>query len=285
MRIEVDPISGDAPLHSLMSTAIPLQGDPDSRWQDGVTWNEQMCAGVLTFRQMCDQTTVLTGTAEPAGVGTNDPNTFYMPYDCAVDAKHQEQVRQMVEVRLALGASKALEEVFWTDLAALNLNVDGTDEDATSGILNPTFASPTAVSPEVALMTMSQALANCSVGARGMIHAVPYLVEAWSQQQMLCQDEKGRLVTRSRGDFVVCGSGYTGVGPVGNAEATPTAGEVWTYATPMVGVRWSEISHQSRDLSVIVDRTTNTVRWMAEQTIGYQVDTDCCVFALLVDLP
>ena len=186
---------------------------------------------------------------------------------------------------LEIGTSKGLEADFWADMVNTIPNADGTSASATSGILNATFATPVAVTPEVALMAASQALGNCGVGAKGMIHAVPYLAEAWTQHSRLCEDDKGRLVTKSRGDVVVVGNGYLGTGPAGNGKATPDSGTAWMFVTPMVGVRASAVKHQSTDLSVIVNRSTNVVKWMAEQTAGYQVDTACCVFAILVDLP
>lgn len=281
MRIEVDPVHGEAPHHNLMASAVPLSADGDNRWEQGVTWEQLSCSGVFNFRQICNTTVQITGSATSGGQGTNDPYVYYMPYGCQVTTE-EARVKQFIDERLAIGASKKLEEVFWADLTLRVSNVDGTGTSATTGILNQTYLTPVAVNPELALATASQALGKCTVGARGMIHATPYLVSRWGARNYLCMDDAGRLMTRSRGDIVVCGNGYSGAGPSGNASATPATGTTWVFVTPMVGVRWSEVRHVPGRAEA-VDRATNLVRWTAEQTIGYQVD-GCCSFALLVDV-
>lgn len=283
MRIEVEPIPGEPPLHNLLASAVHLTGDPDNRWYDGITWEEQSCAEVYTFRQICNQTAAVTGNDGAGGIGTSDADTYYLPYVCEATGTDQAKVRKRNEDRLSIGAIKKFEAKFWADSQAAIPNNDGRSD--TSGVLNASFTTPVAVSPEVGLLALTQALANCSVGARGMIHAVPYLVETWTLRNYLCMDDAGRLVTRTRGDIVVAGSGYTGAGPIGSSKQTPDDGTSWAFATPMVGVRWSGIEHDSTSMSVIVDRSTNLVRWNAKQTIVAQVDRACCNYAVLVDVP
>lgn len=286
MRIEVEALHGEAPLHNLIASSVELPTGGDDRWQSGYTWFQEGCVQALSFRQVCDQETDMSETPVNAGNASSDPMTYYLPFECVATGPLQDSQRSAVERRLAVAGIKAFEAEFWAGLVADTPNTTGSSSTGTSGILNPSpTTDPEPVSPEVALLSLTQALANCGAGAIGMIHAVPYLVETWTARNYLSEDSQGRLRTRARGDIVVSGSGYTGDGPDGNPLAEPTSGTVWAYATPIVGYRRSEIRMATTDASEIVDRTTNIVRWVAEQDIGYQVDVDCCRYAILADVP
>lgn len=289
MRIEVEAIHGEAPLHNLIASSVELPlptGEDADRWQNGYTWYQEGCVQALSFRQLCDTETDMSETPVNAGNATSDPMTYFLPFECYTTGPLQEGQEVAVRRRLEVAAVKAFETEFWAGLVADTPNTTGSSDTGASGIINqlPT-TDPTPVDPLVALLGLTQALANCGAGAVGMIHAVPYLAETWAARNYLSEDTQGRLRTRARGDIVVVGSGYTGDGPTGNPLADPADGTVWAYATPIVGYRRSEVRFTTTDPSEIVDRATNVVRWVAEQDIGYQVDVDCCRYAVLVDVP
>lgn len=290
LRIEVDPIFGEAPLHNLVASAVDLSGDRKDRWEMGITWQASQCLEAIPFRQICDTEVALTGVGDPGLVDVYDPNEYYLPYDCGTRGSNErggdDELKEQVRRGLEVAAIKAFETDFWVILQNNTPIASGQDADATGGVLNPDpLGDATPVSPEVALLQLSQARANCGTGARGMIHAPPYLVEAWAARGYLRENEdNGRLVTRSRGDVVVAGSGYTGQGPTGHPAETPPSGNTWAYTSPMVGVIRSKIIFVPSERADAVDYAANVIRWMARQTIAAQVDS-CCTFASLVDAP
>lgn len=282
MKIEVEAIGPKAPKHNLLDSALDLP-EPGDRWEAGITWEQVGCRQAVSYQQACDQETDLSGaTGTSGGTAEHTPTTYYLPYECYVTGFPTEESKQRVDDLLAVAAIKGVEETFWIGLTADTPNVTGYGADATGGVINDAVTNPTALSVEEALARLGQALAWCGSGAQGMIHATPYLVNLWTQRRYICEDENGLLRTQ-RGDIVVSGSGYLGTGPEGNTDATPDAGTQWAYATSMVGIYKSDIRHQSTALAEVINRSDNTVRWIAEQTIGYQKD-ECCSFAVLVDI-
>lgn len=285
MRIEVEPIIGEAPLHNLLASSMRLDPDVSGRWENGITWEQEGCNGALSFQQLCDMEPAITGTGTQGGPGESDAVTYYLAYECPATGRGNETKQDAVTRQLDVAAIKALEADFWQYLQNNTPNVSGSGGDATGGVLNVNATSaPVAVTPEVALLQLSQALANCGGAARGMIHAPVYLVESWAQKNYIEDNGDGYLRTRGRGDIVVAGSGYTGVGPIDNPSSTPPDGTAWAYATRIVGVWEGATRHVPLNIDEALNRANNIVRWTAEKSMLTQVDA-CCMFATLVDTP
>jgi hypothetical protein len=285
----VDAIPREAPKHNLIDSAVhldPPSGEEADRWLQGFTWTPEPCYEASVYDPTCGEVIDLD-----AEVGNMDPRielplVVYMPYDCVANGFEFEEDEDKVKRRLEAASPKAVESLFWLSTLAENWSLANDtpvapgDGDPPGGIL----AGGAVVTPEVALLQLTQALANCGAGSRGMIHAVPYLAQTWANRQYLRIEEVDgveRLTTLARGDIVVVGSGYTGTGP-GNTE--PIEGTVWAYATPMVGVRLSPIELRPGNVNEIVNHRTNEIRWIAERYVGLQVD-DCCAYAVYVDVP
>lgn len=295
MRLNIDnaPLPRKAPGHSLLDAAVDLT-PADRHWEGGITWDpEDGCATIQYWDPTCgvvqdDKEAVVD--LDP-GLGVFTPFVIYTTVECQVTPKNYPMLVDQVRNRLEAGTPKALEYEFWSgsmdlgnfSLAGSTPNADGTEADACGGILNQTYATPVAVNPEVALLQLGQALANCGTGARGVLHAPAYLAETWALRRYVVEDENGVLRTRGRGDVVVVGSGYPGTGPNGNGSATPTSGTSWAYATGPIGVLLGEIFFPSAEPEV-VNRATNVVRVTAERHIGIVADPNCN-FATYVDVP
>jgi len=210
------------------------------------------------------------------------PFIIEVPYTCSSFGFQVADYVKRAMRQLEATKHKALEHEFWTgarmpENPSLVKSTPNDDEH----ILNPGgAAAPIAVSPGVALMILSQALANCGSGGRGMIHATPSTVERWVNLTSV-QCGPDFIQTCARGDIIVDGSGYPGTGPIG--QPAPGPNEVWAYATGMVNVRMGEPEVYPKEFSDALDRGTNTVTYRGEMTASAVHDL-CCSFAVLIDL-
>jgi hypothetical protein len=189
--------------------------------------------------------------------------------------------------QLAAGTGKAIEREFWTgELNLANINLRYWTPAA--NIVNPGgWAAPVAVNPALGLALLEQALGVCSTGSRGMIHTPPVVAERLAQWYLIdddpaCDEGECRMLTRSRGDIVIVGSGYDRtVGPFAAANELADT-EAWIYATGMVDIRLGEPMIYPETMAEALDRATNTVTYRGERTAAVNPD-GCCMFAVLVD--
>lgn len=281
------------PVHGLRDSArqIPVTGD---RWEGGLTFCPETCMDVLLFTSMCDPDGTpsdLPGQGQVYEDPPTDqvdcvdalPYTLYVPFSCDALAEPSRDDRGRVTRALEAGTTKGMERQFWSDPLntgnfALTKDTPATAGDiwaGTPGVVNPVLGTP--VNADVALVLLTQALAACRLGSRGMIHAPAAITQQWVGKEGIERDGP-RLVTSARGDVVVVGSGYDGTGPGGSARP---AGAAWAYATGMVEYRLGDPFLESSQLAEVLNRRQNTVTWYAKRTAVEQVD-GCCSFAVLV---
>jgi len=226
-----------------------------------------------------------------------NPTVLNVPVTCSSFGWEAESWTEKAELRIELGASKALETEWWGGYKnPFNQSLVRSTPNTDEAILNPGgAAAPAAVSPGIALALFAQALANCADGSRGMIHATPALVARWLNLTALNSvpvsslvDELGEniagpnvLVTPDRGDIVIDGTGYLGTGPLG--QPPPGANEAWAYATGIVDVRLGDVEVFPETLAEALDRRVNTITFRGERT-GMAIHDGCCMFAVLVDI-
>lgn len=211
-----------------------------------------------------------------------NPFIIAVPYTCSTFGFQAADYEKRAMRQLDAVRHKALEHEFWTGyIDPSNPSLMNSTPNDDDHILNPGgAAAPVAVSPGMALVLFAQALSNCGSGGRGMIHATPGLVERWINLTAVNCDD--RLIwTCARGDIIVNGTGYPGLGPIG--QPPPAAGTVWAYATGMVNVRMGDPEMYPKEFSEAIDRATNTVTYRGEQ-VASAVHDLCCSFAVLVDL-
>lgn len=306
---EIPRLPIEAPLHGLIDTAHTpdLSDFPESerdRWEAGITFfpNPISCDPVTPWLAWTDD------PADKPTPGAAVPPSIYHTYNlvyttwCQAAPKSLDENIEAAKNALIVGTGQAVEAVFWGPTGPLadmfyptgvNFSLSGstplvTGYDAAScnGILNRNALASdiVAFTPKQALLAATQALGNCAIGARGFIHAPVYVAEDWVSQRLGRlsdpSDPTSRLMTNVRGDYIVGGSGYSGVGPTGHPLATPADGFAWVYATGPVGVLLSEPI--VKEIS-IVDHTNNLHKIIVERTVAIAATTTC-LFAAYVDV-
>lgn len=299
----------EAPLHGLLDTAyIPdlsdLPEDEQKRWEAGISFTPNPLS--------CEDHVVpwMSGTDDPqdkalpgANAAYSHYHSFVLTYSTICHVTPGRSIEDGVEAAkqaLEVGSGQAVESILWggdpdspiADLLAEgeNFSLSGstplvTGAGACSGILNDNGlgGGAVAVNPKQALQMLTKALGTCAVGARGFIHAPVDIAEDWAGQGLVIpsdpKDPASKLITNIRGDYVVGGSGYTGIGPNGHALETPAAGNYWVYASGPVGVLMSEPEFQD---TTIIDQTTNLHRVIVERTVAIAANPSC-LFAVYVD--
>ena len=83
----------------------------------------------------------------------------------------------------------------------------------------------------------------------------------------------GTVYRTMRGNIVICGDGYSGLGP---ADEAPTATTEWFYATGRVFLWNAEV--EVIDPRQTFDRTTNQQFLLAEQP--WAIGVECCILAI-----
>jgi hypothetical protein len=288
----VDPPPATPPPHGLRDSARRITGD-SGRWEAGVEWVPEACIGLGGWTPYCngdDQVEMpahVTNPPENPECQQSAPVMITVTWEGPSLGSNVRDDEGRLIRQLEAGTSKAMEreleiDPYGTGNFAL-ANSTPTDVvspfDGVSGVL-----SATAVSPSQAIAMLSQALASASLGSRGMIHAPIWLAELWAGREGLVTDGP-RLVTRTRGDVVVAGSGYSGTGPTASPgnPAYPPVGQVWAYATGMVEYRLGEPTVDSEGLGQALDRKQNLLAYTAQRTLVMTVD-ECITVAVLVDL-
>lgn len=303
----------EPPLHGLLDTAyepdlsqIP-EGEQD-RWQAGISFapNPTTCSDhVVPWQPFTED------PADKAAPGSNLPyetyHSFiltYADYCHVIPGRELDDRLRAAKDALIAGTGQAVESIFWGPGSASPLSemyppndenfslssstplVTGYAANSCQGILNrnPTDSGITSFTPKQALLALTQALGNCALGARGFIHAPVYLVEDWASEGLIRlsdpDDPTSKFITNIRGDFVVGGSGYSGVGPEEHPLETPADGHAWAYASGPVGVLLSEPREQE---TTTIDHTTNLHKIIVERTVAI-VANSTCLFAAYVDV-
>jgi len=141
---------------------------------------------------------------------------------------------------------KSLENELWTGAirkgeSHANLALS----DASATVLN----GGTALSAARALALLEHRIGlDSPCGERGVIHMTRDTAAILSANYMLFHKEDGRIETVS-GTPIIIGSGYTGQGPAGDANETPTATNKWIYGTGTVKIYLGDIDVVNDNLS------------------------------------
>ena len=303
----------EPPLHGLLDTAYEpdlseFPKDERDRWEAGISFspNPSTCADhVVPWMGWTDDP---EDKALPGGnVAYSTYNTFILTYSMhcmAVPGDELDANIQAAMDNLVAGSGQAVESIFWGpgsdgplaemfpplgenfSLSSSTPLVTGSGANSCTGILNvnPVGGDIVAYTPKQALLALTQALGNCALGARGFIHAPVYLVEDWASEELITlsdpSDPTSKFITNIRGDYVVGGSGYSGVGPEDHPLETPADGFAWAYATGPVGVLLSEPRSQE---TTIIDHRNNLHKILVERT-GAIAANSSCLFAAYVDV-
>jgi hypothetical protein len=180
---------------------------------------------------------------------------------------------------------KALEFEFWEGAGArAETTANGNMYLRKSGAA--TIPVVGAKKPENALMLLEQAIASSPVGESGVIHMTRDVASILGSRLIYKKGEtenSGRAMTRL-GTDVIIGSGYTGNGPIGDANAAASATNKWMYATSSVQVHLGKVEIVNENLAQGADVTINNMRIKAFRPAAAYADPSM-LFAMRVTLP
>jgi hypothetical protein len=199
------------------------------------------------------------GVAKPGAANRNPTGAFapfgVVAYDrCGTFGWQALEYQARARRALAAVASTAVEAEYWEGaLVPTNEHLAAAHAAVLGGA---------GMGRREALAELVQGLADAGAGT-GVIHARPYLVQNWLQDNAL-EVRNGKLYTKG-GHLVVQGAGYTGTGPADEAVA---GGVEWAYATDNLVVVRGPVMLTPGNINEATDRATNTVVFRAEQAYG-----------------
>jgi hypothetical protein len=292
------PIPATPPAHGLLASAFeatdlafeptidPETGQRGDRWGQGYTIQPENCIEASTWDPDCGVWPTEGGdnpldqkTAKSVA-GTNElsydvsPVVIETPFRCESRGFSRVGYAQRARRQLEAATSKAMEfELATGTLKSTNPNL----QQAGSTVIG----SGSAFTPVDAMLLLGDALSSCGHGGRGMIHAPTMFVDKLlSTDSSNIKEVGSRLQTVNRGDIIVSGSGYPGLGVGG---AAPGAGQVYVHATGPVQYRLSPPITYPDTFAEALDRQTNTIEYRSEREVGMNFDP-CCHFVILVDV-
>ena len=216
-------------------------------------------------------------------------------YASALGILSQDRFERVIKIMQA-STSKAVERELWEGLAAQEAgNTNAYLADGNSTTVSVTAGGD---NPRLALARLEGALASCPSGLKGTIHMSRKMallmydfLERADYTAKLDRDDvtehgygSGQILVTKLGTPVIVGTGYTGVGPAGDANAATTATTEWMYATGYVDVHLGHIGVVNEDLarSFTVSSNTNDARIKALRTAAVHFEP-CCHYAARVD--
>lgn len=287
----VDPptIGGPAP-YGLMSVAQMINGGANQpRWHSGVQFQPNACQRAMSTIMQCpfpdefDYTKAVTSQ----GLPSRGAETFavYADIECSSVGSWEYAVERALAA-LAQGEARAVERAFWTGeidtpagrfihpYLASDINLT----DPTGEIVLQTAADVLVTGVDIVegMGILEGALGHCYPGA-GVIHAERAVIEHMAAHHMLVRN--GQQLFTHAGIPLAFGAGYTGTYP--NSTAAP-AGTTWIFGTGTVMIRRDPEITITSDRTAALDRSTNTLRLIAER--NYNIAWDCCHFAINVSL-
>lgn len=273
--------------YGLLSPAVTVIEDNSVHWQGGLE------TGVSGYASVEIVSADGTKTVVVAPANTDKSLTReYHPFQVRVAFSpstlgfRPDEVKSMVQDYAEAATAKAIEHEFWTGALAEALAVEADPGIPGSGFTSPnrylastgaTEVNPSAASPvktKYGLALLEQALGDCGVGERGVIHVTRGVGSALG-----IKGSNDRIETPI-GNYVVAGTGYKGTGPDG---ADPEGDEAWMYATGPVTVRLGPVEVFPDRTSDAVNTSKNNIEYEAVRTAAISWSNDCH-FAVLVDL-
>ena len=244
----------------------------DERWIRGF---DHEFDSLPTVRLLTTNDESVTGGTLYDGERSDRYNT-YIPffietedYRSAFDVVGEDRFKR-VKKQLEAATQKALEVELWDGKAALG---DGNANLFLSKTSAATVAETGAFPASIALAYLEQAISDSPTGEGGVIHMTRDVATILGSRILHKEESEGgpHLITRL-GTPVVIGSGYSGNGPIGNANAAASATNKWMYATGQVEVHLGKIEVVNDDLAQGVDATVNDMRIKAYRPAAVYFD-------------
>jgi hypothetical protein len=275
----------DAPIPIPPAISLPrssLTPPEDVRWQMGIRFLPEAQPAVVVDDYCFPQTTL--GTYTPPGEVEQNPFVITAFDRCSALSSWSRDYQQRSARLIDAATPKAVEKEFWAGATAiarswttqLYLTKTGLATDLTPG---------TVPSLNRAIGILEQALADCGLGGVGMLHAKRETAPNFTGAR-----RDGNLLRTINDNIYVPGVGYPGTGPIGNANATPPAGQTWLFATGITYYRQSDPDlfptwpGGEQVPGWAIDRATNTVTVPVARTALVYWD-GVCTFACRANLP
>lgn len=259
-------------LFSVAMGPLPL---PDQGIASGTEYLSDDCGTPRIYPGLCDLTPA-TKTFDPMGSTVKGlPYVAYQGLVCGSQTFDFATMERKVRARLASKEQTEAEMMLWGTTAGDDVSYFFAGAPATNITVNNLGASASIV---VGLGVLEQQLASCYAGHPGIIHMRPKLAAFLSDRYGAVRWD-GTAWRTQRGNFVVFGDGYSGIGP---GPDNPTATTEWMFATGRVVV-WRSDQTDVPDPRQTFDRAANQYKLLAERQ--YVVAVECCIAATKVTIP
>lgn len=273
------------PMHGNLFTVATVTetSNGDASWAgNGYGWDSAQCPVELLVTDYCQGIDGMPIAATDAAINEGWPFGVITKHVCATLGMSADERRDVARQQIEIGTIKAVERELQKGEAVQSVTGRSSHylADADAAIV-----SSGAVPVREGLAALEQALADCGVGAQGVIHMTRSTASMLGGAVQRDDSDPQRLVTRL-GTPVVAGVGYdpavkvpaTSTGPE-LVEPKPLPATQWMYATGPVAVHLGPIDV----LDEIVDRTTNTMTVLGARPAAVYFDS-CCHFAAEVTL-
>lgn len=271
--------------------SVTEHADSWGQWTNGAYfWTSDACPVQLVLSDYCSNTgDGIIASNENSSVIEGWPFGIITRTRCLTIGTKLEEIKATALKQNRAGTQKALEWELWTGGISIASGHLGNRylSAATSVDVTPGGAP---VKVELGIAALEQALADCGLGAQGVLHLTRSAAQiGMSNNDIIWLDNK--LVTGLRTP-VISGVGYDPDVQLATAPPTeipipppeavgPMPTTQWMYATGPVTVHLgpSEII----DTPPMIDRETNEITILAGRPAALYYDS-CCTFAVNVDL-
>lgn len=188
-----------------------------------------------------------------------------------------------VKKQLEAATQRAIEYELWSGDVAV-------DDNNGNLFLTKSSAAQIAVAgahtAEKALFHLEQAVSNAPIGQKSVIHMTRDVASILGSRLIYVSTDEGksgRAMTRL-GTDVIIGTGYTGNGPIGEANAEASATNRWMFITGPVDIHLGKIEIVNENLGQGVDATINNMRIKALRPAAVYFDP-AIHYAVRVEVP
>lgn len=263
--ITVETPRSTPPTHGLLASATEVSDS--SRWIAGITFDAMGCVDYGGTHFFCPP----EGEEGFPVADAKDsfPSSWVVEYSPYVAYAGDKCSPATFRSRDFVGRATAAYELAESAIMATEL-WEGNVASA-AGLPNAYFADGNADvivgthSPAFGLAALQRALGEALPG-RGMIHAPRDIASLWYLLGLIRKE--GPMLLDAFDNIVVADTGYTGIGPAGEARTDTTA---FVYATDPIEIRRDPqitVLPDPGDFASAMDRDVNLVEWRAERIVA-----------------